>query len=149
MLSPELALAYKNEDLATEAFKQYRLKKGIVCKKCGGRVHYWLEPKHQFQCRLCKFRTTLRSGTVLEGSKLPISYFFITLQLMVEKGPNVTIRDVQEITAHKYYEPLWAFLHRVRQYIRENEYQQVLADFKAVINQDGHFQHNGNQAAGA
>lgn len=136
MLSKDLMIAYKNESFAIEAFKEYRLRKGIICKKCGGLEHYWLKPKNQFQCKTCKFRTTLRSGTVLEGSKLPVSYFFITLHLLIKKGNSVTITELQESTEHKYYEPLWTFLRKIKEYVKENDQQEILIHFVEVMNQN-------------
>jgi hypothetical protein len=31
---------YRNEEIAIEAFKEYRIRKGIVCKKCSCQKHY-------------------------------------------------------------------------------------------------------------
>jgi hypothetical protein len=143
MFSKELIDVYKNEELATEAFKEYRVKKGISCKKCGSHQHYWLNSKFQFQCRACRFRTTLRSGSVLEGSKLPYSYFFIAVHLLIKHGNTLTIDDFQKYTGHKYYDPLWVFLRKIKIYIKEDN--AVLLDFVEVVNQ--HFiQYNESNA---
>ncbi|WP_353718563.1 IS1595 family transposase [Dyadobacter sp. 676] len=125
---------YKNETIATEAFKDFRLRRGIVCKKCGGTHHYWLAPKQQFQCKRCRFRTTLQSGTVLEGSKLPISYFFIAVYMILKKGSAFTIQDFQEETGHKYYEPLYDFIRKVRTYLNANDPNTVLIDLVELFN---------------
>src|ERR1700719_3664625 len=98
MLPKELIEVYKIEGLAIEVFKEYRVKKGIVCKKCGSHHHYWLASKFQFQCKSCRFRTTLRSGTVLEGSKLPYSYFFIAVHLLLKNDNILSIEDFQKYT---------------------------------------------------
>ena len=116
---------YKNEELAVNAFKVLRLKQGVVCKKCGDTQHYWLSAKQQFQCRTCRFRTTLRSGTILEGSKLPIGYFFIAAHLLIDKGPNVTTEEFQKQTQHKYYEPLWDFLRKIKKYFKEDTHNVI------------------------
>lgn len=135
MLTKELIEVYKVEGLAVEAFKEYRLKKGIVCKKCGCHQHYWLTSKFQFQCRACRFRTTLRSGTVLEGSKLPYAYFFIAVHLLMKHGNTLSIDEFQRQTGHKYYDPLWDFLRRIKNYIKENDQSTLLIDFVEVVNQ--------------
>ena len=121
MIDQEIQDIYINEGEAVEAFKELRLKHGIVCKKCKSKEHYWLRPKMQFQCKACRFRTTLRSGTVLEGSKLPIRYFFIALSLIRTKGNSVQVEELQQHTRHKYYEPLWELLRKVKAYIKDNE----------------------------
>jgi DNA-directed RNA polymerase subunit RPC12/RpoP len=51
-------------------FKLQREQEGIKCKKCGSINHYWLKAKDQWQCRDCEFRTTLKSGSIMSGSKV-------------------------------------------------------------------------------
>ena len=135
MLSKDLIIAYKNEELAVEAFKEYRFRKGITCKKCGGSNHYWLSSKQQFQCKKCRFRTTLQSGTLLEGSKLPVSYFFIALHLLIKKGNALTVEEFQQQTGHKYSEPLYDFLRKIRLYLKTSNQNSILIDFIEVVNE--------------
>ncbi|MCE7043317.1 transposase [Dyadobacter sp. CY312] len=134
MLRTNLIHAYKNEELAVEAFKEYRLRDGIVCKKCGGKNHYWLTSKQQFQCKQCRFRTTLQSGTLLEGSKLPVSYFFIALHLLIKNENNLTIEEFQQQTGHKYSEPLYDFLRKIKSYLKTNDQHSILIDFVEAAN---------------
>lgn len=133
MLSRELITSYKNEALAQEAFKGLRLRKGVVCKKCGNTQHYWLSSKKQFQCKNCRFRTTLQSGTVLQGSKLPVSYFFIGLHLLIHQDKRISVDEFQRETGHKYYDPLWDFLHKLQGFVRDNDARVLENDFKEVV----------------
>lgn len=125
---------FTNETQAAEAFKTLRLKKGVICKKCNGTKHYWLAHKLQFQCSVCRFRTTLRSGTMLEGSKLPISYFFIAWSLIIKNNNHVTLDEFQLETKHKYYEPLWEYLHKIKTHFRHEDSQKIAEDFIEVTN---------------
>ncbi len=120
---------FTDENEAVEAFKNFRLKKGIVCKKCSETKHYWLAGKKQFQCSACRFRTTLRSGTLLEGSKLPISYFFIAWSLLLKNDNQVTLEEFQTQTKHKYYEPLWEYLHKVKTHFKHEDAAKMAGDF--------------------
>ncbi len=143
MLSRELIEVYKIEGLAIEVFKEYRIKKGIRCKKCGSDHHYWLASKLQFQCKDCRFRTTLRSGSVLEGSKLPYAYFFIAVHLLLKNNNVLSIEEFQKQTGHKYFDPLSDFLRKIKNYVRENERGALLIEFVELVNQ--HFiQHTQN-----
>ncbi len=132
MVSKDLSSIYKNEGLAVEAFKDYRLQKGIICKKCGGSQHYWLASKQQFQCKNCRFRTTLQSGTILEGSKLPVSYFFIALYLLKNNDNNLTVAELQQQTGHKYSEPLYDFLRKIKRYLKTEDQNSILIVFLEV-----------------
>ena len=132
MLSKDPLAIYRQEELAIEAFKDYRLKKGVICKKCGGTNHYWLASKHQFQCKNCRFRTTLQSGTILEGSKLPVSYFFIALHLLRDNNNNLTVLEFQQQTRHKYIDPLYDFLKKVKSYVKTEDKNSILINFLEV-----------------
>ncbi len=142
MLSKDALNIYRNEALAIEAFKAYRLQKGISCKKCGDTHHYWLSSKQQFQCKTCRFRTTLQSGTVLEGSKLPISYLFIALHLLKNNRKDLTIPELQQHTAHRYSEPLYDFLRKIRHHLSVEEQNDMLITFLEVASEAAHA--NGN-----
>jgi hypothetical protein len=124
---------YQNEALSVEAFRKFRMQQGVLCKKCGGDAHYWLSAKEQFQCKKCKFRTTLRSGTVLENSKLPFSYLFIAVHLMLKTGNKVTPEQLQHFTGHKYYEPLWYLLRKIREEMELSRHPLLLLSFIEVI----------------
>ncbi len=126
--------SYNNEAVAVEAFKEYRLNKGVVCKKCGSHHHYWLASKQQFQCTACRFRTTLRSGTILQGSKLPYSYLFIAVNLLLKQGNRLTLQEFQEKTGHKYYEPLWDFLNKLKINLDDRERSLILILYNEVFN---------------
>lgn len=133
MNSQGVSYVYKNEELSIEAFKEYRLNKGVVCKKCGSQHHYWLMSKQQFQCVDCRFRTTLRSGTVLQGSKLPYSYFFIAVNLLSKQGNRLTLDEFQKHTGHKYYEPLWEFLNKLKINLTEQERSLILSTYSDIL----------------
>lgn len=134
MQNSNLTHAYKNEELAVEAFKEYRLRNGVICKKCGGDRHYWLASKEQFQCKKCRFRTTLQSGTLLEGSKLPVSYFFIALHLLAKYENKLSIEEFRAQTGHKYNEPLYDFLRKIKAFTRTHDQQSILINFVEVAN---------------
>jgi hypothetical protein len=50
--------------------------KGIVCPKCGCIHHYWKKNRSEWECKKCGHRTTLISGTIMHGSKLPFRYLY-------------------------------------------------------------------------
>jgi hypothetical protein len=51
-------------------FKAQRDREGVVCKRCQGIEYYWFINKWSYQCKSCNSRTSLRSGTIMENSKL-------------------------------------------------------------------------------
>jgi hypothetical protein len=40
------------------------------------------EKREQWECKECGFRTTIKSGTVMENNKLSFQYWFVTMHLL-------------------------------------------------------------------
>lgn len=105
---------YDTESKCSELFKQMRDKEGVNCKRCGGADHYWLGTRDRFRCKACKWETTLRSGTALEYSKLPYGYWIYAMAILAGSKKPVSALEMQRNLGHKFYEPIWAMLHKLR-----------------------------------
>jgi len=105
---------FPDEETCKKEFLQYRLNEGVICKKCQGKSHWWLPSKDQFKCSCCHFRTTLKSGTVMENTKLPFQYWFIAFHLLTATKKSFSALEVQKQLGHKRYEPVWLLLHKIR-----------------------------------
>lgn len=105
---------FPNEESCKEHLKESREKEGIVCKNCEGTHHYWLKNKWMWQCSVCNFRTSLRSGTILESSKLPIRKWFLAMAFMSYSKKGISAKELQRQLSHLYYEPIWLMMHKLR-----------------------------------
>ena len=95
-------------------FKNYREKMGITCKCCGSKNHYYLKTKFQWQCKQCRFRTTLKSGTSIENSKLPLRFWFYAIYITASEIKGVSAKSLQRLLGQKRYQPVWSMLHKLR-----------------------------------
>lgn len=96
-------------------FKEIREKQGVICKKCQSKNDYWwLKSKELYDCKKCGFRMSLKSGTVLENSKLPYQYWFIAFHLMTSTKKTLSALEMQRQLGHEYYECIWAMMHKIR-----------------------------------
>jgi len=105
---------FPNERTCRVHFRDLRLSKGVECKKCKHQEHYWLSGKEQFQCKQCGFRTTLRSGTILESSKLSFRYWYMVMHLMSSTKKGFSAHEVRRQLGHKRYEPIWLMMKKIR-----------------------------------
>ncbi len=121
----EFTKHFPDEQSCREAFKSYRLKKGITCNKCGNTSHYWKKNREQWECKKCQHRTTLKSGTVMHGSKLSFQYWFIAMHLITSTKKSFSTKEIQRQLGHKRYEPIWAMVHKLRSVmgLRDEAYQ--------------------------
>jgi transposase-like protein len=69
--------SFPDENAIIAHFKAQRDQNGVVCPKCDGKEHIWLKNKLNYECKHCHSRRSLRSGTVLEHSKLPFQYWYV------------------------------------------------------------------------
>jgi ribosomal protein L37AE/L43A len=116
---------YNDEDACKLKFKELREQEGVSCKKCKHTEHYWKSDKSLWQCKKCNFRTSLRSGTVMENSKLPFHYWFVAMQFLTVNKKSFSSLSVQKELKHKRYEPIWAMMHKLRAVMgmRDAQYQ--------------------------
>jgi hypothetical protein len=116
---------FPDEASCRAKFKEYRDNEGVVCRKCGHTEHYWLQTIEKYECKNCKTRTSLRSGTVMHASNLPFRYWFIAMHLLTSTKKTFSALELQRQIGHKFYEPIWSMLNKLRvtMGIRDNQYQ--------------------------
>lgn len=107
-------LEFTNEESCRLHFKEQRDKQGVVCKRCQGTDHYWLINKWSYQCKSCNSRTSLRSGTIMESSKLSFMTWYKTIFLMSTTKKGFSSKEIQRQLGLKRYEPVWAMVHKLR-----------------------------------
>ena len=84
-------------------FRRLREKQGVICKKCNSKDEYWwLKSKELYECKNCGFRMSLKSGTVMENSKLTYQYWFIAMHLMTATKKTISALEMQKQLGHKY-----------------------------------------------
>jgi hypothetical protein len=94
-------------------FKQERDKIGVVCK-CGHTEHYWHKSIWTYECKKCRSRQSLKSGTVMENSNLSFLIWYKTMFLMSVTKKGFSSKEIQKQLGLKRYEPVWAMVHKLR-----------------------------------
>jgi len=110
----EFSQRFPDEQSCRLHFKAVREKEGIVCKKCQGTKHYWLQGKWQWQCANCRFRTTLRSGTIMESAKLSFHKWYLCMAYMSATKKGISALEMQRQLDHKRYRTVWVMMHKIR-----------------------------------
>ncbi|WP_459075595.1 transposase [Halocola ammonii] len=130
-INNQILKSLSNEVNCKHAFRDARFRRGLPCKSCGNSEQYWLNSKESFQCKNCRYRTTLKSGTILQGSKMPVSYWFKSVYF-INVYPRLSAYELQNLLNHKFYEPVWSLKKKV---------ESVLTSDKAFISL-GHRQYD-------
>ena len=105
---------FPDEESCRERFRQQRIREGVVCPNCGCVHHYWKSDKQMFQCKECGCRQSLRSHTVMHGSKLPFRYWFVAMHLLTATKHSFSAAEIQRQLGHRRYQPIWELVHKLR-----------------------------------
>ncbi len=132
----EFVQLYPDEESCKALVKSFREEEGIVCRKCGHTEHYWNTGVDAFDCKKCGSRTILRSGTVMEFSKLPYQYWIYAIYFLTMTKKGISALELKRQLGHKRYEPIWAMLHKLRAAMGQRDRKYMLG---GVIELDAAF----------
>ena len=119
---------FPDEASCIDFIKEQRSQQGVICKKCTGSRHYWLENKHSFQCASCGFRTSIRSGTVMENSNLPIRIWMMAITFITATKKGFSASELQKQPGMKRYEPVFRMYHKPRAVMGQRDDRYRLED---------------------
>jgi len=105
---------FGSEEACRLHFKEERDKLGVVCKECGHTEHFWIKSRWSYECKKCHHRTSLRSGTIMQGSNLPFLVWYKTMFLMSATRKGFSSKEIQRQLGLKRYEPVWSMVHKLR-----------------------------------
>lgn len=95
-------------------FKAQRDKQEVICSRCGHTKHYWIKSRLSYECKKCRSRTSLKSGTIMENSNLSFLVWYKTIFLMSTTKKGFSAKEIQRQLGLKRYEPVWAMVHKIR-----------------------------------
>lgn len=104
---------FPTEESCIAFFRELKEANGIICRACGSTEHYWNRVYKSHDCKKCFYRTTLRSGTIMESSKLPFRYWLYSIFSISESKKTVSALELQRTLGHKRYEPIWLMSHKI------------------------------------
>lgn len=90
-----------------------RWPEGFVCPRCahpGG----WRMTDGKFRCRGCKARSSATAGTIFDGTRTPLTVWFLACWLFATQKDGVSAQSLQRALEIGSYQTAWAMLHRLR-----------------------------------
>ncbi|MCH7411849.1 IS1595 family transposase, partial [Belliella sp. DSM 111904] len=119
---------FPDEKSCIEFFKYKRLKEGVVFKKCKGLDHYWLHAKNMFQCKSCSFRTSLKSGTVMENSNLTLKEWLTAITFFTATKQGFSALELQRQMGFSRYQTVFNLCHKIRTLMGKRDAEYKLED---------------------
>ena len=110
----EFAKVFPDEESCIKRFRALKEKRGFHCPNCGHVAFRWLPGRHAHECIHCGRRVALKSGTMLENSKLSFYDWFLALHLMTATKIPLSVSEIQRQIGSKYYQPVWEMCHKIK-----------------------------------
>ena len=88
---------------------------GFRCPECGHDKGWALRSKaHTFECAGCRRQTSVTAGTILHGSKLPLTVWFWAVYLMATHSNGISALQLQKQLGIGSYRSAWLLAHKLR-----------------------------------
>jgi ribosomal protein L37AE/L43A len=119
---PEFLERYGTEAKCRAALQAVRWPKGFVCPNCGGpaRTSFARSDLRYWQCGACAQQCSLISGTIFEATKLPLSSWFLAMQLLTQSKNNVSALELMRQLGVSY-RTAWLLKHKIMEAMRVRE----------------------------
>jgi transposase-like protein len=136
-----LAKVFSDENAAREFLESKRWPNGPICPHCECTEVYKLTAKKEskspvrpgvYKCKKCRKQFTVRIGTVMEESLIPIRKWLMAIHLMTSCKKGISARQMaREVGITKT--SAWFMNHRIREAMREGP---VLKLFEGIVEVD-------------
>lgn len=126
----EFVCQYGTEAKCYRALYRSRWPQGFRCPACANRSRsrFRRQGRMYYQCRACRHQTTLVSGTLFEGTKLPLTTWFIALYLLTSTKTNLSALELKRHLGVRY-RTAWRLKHKIMHAMTEREETRQLAGF--------------------
>jgi transposase-like protein len=109
----ELERRFTTEEACRDYLVALRWAEGFICPRCG-HDRSWALARGLFQCSGCDTQTSVTAGTILEGTRKPLSLWFRAMWHVTSQKNGVSALGLQRVLGLGSYETAWTWLHKLR-----------------------------------
>ncbi len=113
---PEFQRVFPSDVACATYLKKLRWPNGFACASCGviGEPFRFAARPHVLRCRSCRADTSLRAGTVMQGTHTPLSVWFWAAYLATTQTPGQSALQFQRQLGLTRYEMVYMILQKLR-----------------------------------
>ncbi|MES2148350.1 MAG: IS1595 family transposase [Pseudomonadota bacterium] len=113
---------YGTEAQCEEALVAARWPHGFECAHCGHKLAYEFRRRElrYWQCKACRRQVSLRAGTMMENSKLPLTTWYLAIYLMTQSKTNITALAMMRQLGIGW-NAAWLLKHKLMETMRQRE----------------------------
>ncbi|MGZ3651187.1 MAG: IS1595 family transposase [Bdellovibrionota bacterium] len=104
---------FAHKDACLRFLEQVRWGNHFVCQSCGS-TKYWVLGTGLRRCQRCRFKNSVKTGTIFESSRLPLKMWFYAVWWITAQKSGVSALDLQRDVGLGSYRSAWLLLHKIR-----------------------------------
>jgi transposase-like protein len=116
----EFLSLYGTDEQCEAALIARRWPRGFECPRCGvclARTSFERQGRRYWQCAGCQYQCSVLSGTIFESSKLPLTNWFLAMQLLTQSKTNVSALELKRHLG-VCYRTAWLVKHKILEGMR-------------------------------
>lgn len=110
----EFQRRFADEAACLEYLAASRWPEGYACPVCARGQAWVLERRHLWECSACGRQTSVTAGTVMHGTRTPLTLWFWAAYLVATHAPGISALQLQRQLAIGRYETAWLILQKLR-----------------------------------
>ena len=121
---PTLIERFGTEDKCHEYLEGLRWPDGICCPRCGSDKISRIKARRQFDCGQCRYQFSVRVGTILHDSHLPLWKWFFATYMITHAKKGVAALHLQKLLGVSY-KTAWYLSHRIRAAMKQDNCEKL------------------------
>lgn len=109
----EFDARFFNEQACYDYLFKCRWPDGYVCRSCGYRT-FWKSKKQLFICTRCEYQHSLTSGTIMHGTRKPLTRWFKAMWWFTTRKSGVNAVNLKDLLGFGSYRTAWSWLQKLR-----------------------------------
>jgi transposase-like protein len=111
----ELLAWFPDDGACLRFLERLRWREAFVCRFCatvdGG---WWQMADGLRRCAVCRSETSVTAGTILAGTRTPLTSWFAAVWYVVNQKQGVSALGLQRVLGLGSYRTAWTWLHKLR-----------------------------------
>lgn len=114
-MSEKLNPPLYTEEACSEFLFQLKWPNGFLCPFCRHTQAYKITTRRLplYECRNCGLQSSLTTGTVMQGSRTPLTKWFMAIKLISEPCRGISALALSHMISVTY-KTAWSMLHKIR-----------------------------------
>ena len=104
---------FNSEQACRDYLASMKWPDGFHCRNCGHQK-YWISAKGLYICTRCESPNSLTAGTVMHGTKKPLTYWFKAMWWFTTRKSGVNAINLKDLLGLGSYQTAWLWLHKLR-----------------------------------